>query len=197
MNAVFIKSAVKPADFPPDAGVEVAVVGRSNSGKSSAINAMLGSNKLARVSKTPGRTQLINFFALGEAQRCVDLPGYGFARVSAAVRQGWEAMMTGYFESRESLRGLMLTVDIRRGIGDLDVRMLDWCTSLDIPTWILATKADKLSRNKALRAATGMTADAATWNAGVTIFSALNGTGLEEARGVLTHWLVADSPGQG
>lgn len=197
MNAVFIKSAVKPADFPPDVGVEVAVVGRSNSGKSSAINAMLGSNKLARVSKTPGRTQLINFFALGEAQRCVDLPGYGFARVSASVRQGWEAMMTGYFESRESLRGLMVTVDIRRGIGDLDVRMLDWCTSLDIPTWILATKADKFSRNKALRAANGMTADAATWNAGVTIFSALNGTGMKEARDALTHWLVADSPDQG
>lgn len=190
MNAVFIKSAVSPADFPPDEGVEVAVVGRSNSGKSSAINAMLGSSKLARVSKTPGRTQLINFFALGDARRCVDLPGYGFARVSAGVRRGWEKMMTGYFESRQSLRGLMLTVDIRRGIGDLDAQMLDWCSALDVPVCILATKADKLSRNKGMQAVAAMSRDAAAWNATVCLFSALNGTGIEAARAQLESWLA-------
>jgi GTP-binding protein len=190
MKAAFIKSAVRPAEFPPDAGVEVAVVGRSNSGKSSALNAMLGSTKLARVSKSPGRTQLINFFSLGDARRCVDLPGYGFARVSADVRRGWEAMMTDYFESRQSLRGLMLTVDIRRGIGELDVQMLDWCTSLDIAVWILATKADKLSRNKGMQAVAGMSSEAAAWDAGVSLFSALSGTGVEAARAQLEKWLA-------
>jgi GTP-binding protein len=191
MNAVFIKSAVSPGDFPPDLGAEVAVVGRSNSGKSSAINAMLGSSKLARVSKTPGRTQLINFFALGEDRRCVDLPGYGFARVSERVRRGWETMMRGYFESRRSLRGLMITVDIRRGIGELDVQMLDWCAALEVPVCILATKADKLSRNKANQAVFAMRADAARWEAAVIGISALNGSGIEAAREQLEHWLSA------
>jgi GTP-binding protein len=189
MNAVFIKSAVSPGDFPPDLGAEVAVVGRSNSGKSSAINAMLGSSKLARVSKTPGRTQLINFFALGDDRRCVDLPGYGFARVSEGVRRGWETMMRGYFESRESLRGLMITVDIRRGIGDLDVQVLDWCSALGVPVCILATKADKLSRNKAHQAVAAMSRDAASWDAAVIAFSSLNGSGIEGAREQLDRWL--------
>ena len=196
MQAVFIKSAVRPADFPPDVGAEVAVVGRSNSGKSSAINALLGSSRLARVSKTPGRTQLINFFAVGEDQRCVDLPGYGFARVSAAVRAGWEDMMHGYFESRRSLRGLLVTVDIRRGIGDMDRQMLDWCSSLEVPAWILATKADKLSRNQGNQAVHAMAAEAAAWQAGVTLFSAQARTGIEAARDVLVTWLAGDSGGE-
>jgi GTP-binding protein len=192
MNAVFIKSAVRPGDFPSDAGAEVAVVGRSNSGKSSAINAIFGSSKLARVSKTPGRTQLINFFAIDAARRCVDLPGYGFARVSADVRRGWEAMMTGYFQSRQSLRGLMLTVDIRRGIGQLDAHMLSWCTDLSVPAYILATKADKLSRNKGMQAVAEMSRQAARWDARVQRFSALKGTGIDAAQGQLEAWL-ADS----
>jgi GTP-binding protein len=191
MNAVFIKSAVRPGDFPPDEGAEVAVVGRSNSGKSSAINAILGSAGLARVSKTPGRTQLINFFSLGGARRCVDLPGYGFARVNVKVRQGWEAMVTGYFESRRSLRGLLLTVDVRRGIGELDERMLNWCAELGVPVSILATKADKLSRDKGRRAVAVMAQEAEAWNASVCLFSALNGTGLEAARTRLERWLEA------
>lgn len=194
MNAVFIKSAVRPRDFPRDEGAEVAVVGRSNSGKSSAVNAILGSNKLARVSKTPGRTQLINFFALGHARRCVDLPGYGFARVSVNVRQGWETMMTGYFESRRSLRGLMLTVDVRRGLGELDERMLNWLAELAVPAFILATKADKLSRNRGIQAVAAMSKVAATGNAAVCLFSAVNGTGLEAARAQLASWLEIQGP---
>ena len=189
MNAEFIKSAAARGDFPNDTGAEVAVVGRSNSGKSSAINAMFGSAKLARVSKTPGRTQLINFFALGEQRRCVDLPGYGFARVSPSVRDRWQALMTAYFESRASLRGLLLTVDIRRGIGELDERMLTWCTQLSVPVHILATKADKLSRNKAIQARFAMVADAGEHAVAVSLFSALKLTGVREAREQLQAWL--------
>ena len=107
MNAKFIRSAAGARDFPADDGAEVAVVGRSNSGKSSAINAIFGSSKLARVSKTPGRTQLINFFSLGECRRCVDLPGYGFARVAAGVRDRWEQMMAEYFFQVRMLWWLM------------------------------------------------------------------------------------------
>lgn len=198
MHAEFIKSAVRPADFPPDEGAEAAVVGRSNSGKSSAINALMGRHHLARVSKTPGRTQLINFFTVGGDRRCVDLPGYGFARVSADVRRGWEDMMRGYFESRTTLRGLLITIDIRRGIGELDEQMLDWCTALDIPAAILATKADKLSRSQGLRTAAKMQAQAVAWDAEVTLFSAPNKTGLEAGRAVLANWLAAGAAaGQG
>jgi len=164
-------------------------VGRSNSGKSSAINAIFGSRKLARVSKTPGRTQLINFFSLGGPRRCVDLPGYGFARVTSEVRGNWERMLAAYFESRRSLRGLMLTVDIRRGLGELDERMLLWCEQLGVPVWILATKSDKLSRNKALQAAAALGAAAAGRVIGVCPFSALKGTGVEDARAQLAVWL--------
>lgn len=192
VNAVFIKSAAGAGDFPPDVGAEVAVVGRSNSGKSSAINAILGSNKLARVSKTPGRTQLINFFAIGEERRCVDLPGYGFARVGADVRARWERMMSTYFETRRSLHGLMLTVDIRRGIGELDVTMLTWCAALSVPVFILATKADKLSRGKAIRVSAAMQADAGAQAIAVCRFSALDGTGVATAREQLRRWVDPD-----
>jgi GTP-binding protein len=191
VNAVFIKSASSARDFPADVGAEVAVVGRSNSGKSSAINAIFGSNKLARVSKTPGRTQLINFFGVGQDRRCVDLPGYGYARVTADIRGGWERMVEGYFESRRSLRGLMLTVDIRRGLGELDKKMLLWCEQLSVPVCILATKADKLSRNKGRQAVAAMAAEAAGSVERVCLFSALKATGVEEARAQLSSWLEA------
>ncbi len=193
MNAEFLKSASSARDFPPDAGAEVAVVGRSNSGKSSAINAIFGSNKLARVSKTPGRTQLINFFDLGDSRRCVDLPGYGYARVTADVRDRWERLVAAYFESRRSLRGLMMTVDIRRGIGALDEQMLQWCEQLAVPVYILATKADKLSRNRARQAAHAMHAAVAGRVVDICVFSALERTGVDRARTQLAVWL--DVPG--
>jgi GTP-binding protein len=193
LNAEFLKSASGARDFPPDVGAEVAVVGRSNSGKSSAINAILGSRKLARVSKTPGRTQLINFFGLGEDRRCVDLPGYGYAQVAANVRSGWERLVVSYFESRQSLRGLLLTVDIRRGILELDERMLLWCEQLSVPVCILATKCDKLSRNKARQATAAMSAAAAGRAVRVCPFSSLDGTGVEEVRAQLTNWLQTDA----
>lgn len=190
MNAAFIKSAAGPGDFPPDAGREVAVVGRSNSGKSSAINAILGSHRLARVSKTPGRTQLINFFEVAGQGRCVDLPGYGFARVAVSVRERWERLMSSYFETRRSLCGLMLTVDIRRGVGALDEQMLDWCAALSVPVFVLATKADKLSRNKAARAVLGMQAAAGERAVAICRFSVLERTGTQTAREQLLRWLA-------
>ena len=189
MQAEFIKSAVTPDQFPPDEGAEVAVVGRSNSGKSSAVNAIFARTSLARVSKTPGRTQLINFFAISATHRCVDLPGYGFARVSEQTRRGWEAMMTAYFESRRSLCGLILTADVRRGLGELDERMLRWCAELGLPAHVLATKSDKLSRSKALQAAQSMSAKAAEFGASVQLFSALKRSGVDTARAVLAAWL--------
>jgi GTP-binding protein len=194
VTAQFIKSAAHPRDFVPDTGREVAIVGRSNSGKSSAINAIFGSQKLARVSKTPGRTQLVNFFGLGEDIRFVDLPGYGFARVAPDVRRGWQTLMEGYFESRSSLKGLLITVDIRRGIMDLDETMLVWAAALEIPVVVLATKADKLSRNAGMQAVREMQKAAAV---PLCRFSALSKVGIDAARGHVDAWLRGEESGPG
>ena len=128
-TAVFLKSAASPADFPADTGREVAFVGRSNSGKSTAVNVVTGARKLARVSKTPGRTQLLNFFSLGDGRRLVDLPGYGFARVAPEVQARWEKALEAYLSRRESLAGLVVTMDIRRGMTRLDEQLLRWLQS--------------------------------------------------------------------
>jgi GTP-binding protein len=181
MQAYFIKSAASAADFPDDLGSEVAVVGRSNSGKSSAINTILGSSKLARVSKTPGRTQLINFFGVGDRQRLVDLPGYGYARVAAPVRARWQALVTSYFETRQSLSGLVITIDARRGITALDAQMMAWTETLEIPVLLLCTKTDKLSRGRASAQVMRIRADAPA-TALVEAFSSLTGHGAPEAR---------------
>lgn len=190
-NAQFLTSANTPAQFVPDDGREVAFAGRSNSGKSSAINAILGRRGLARTSKTPGRTQLVNFFMVGEQRRITDLPGYGYARVPDAVRQHWGRLMDGYFRHRQSLAGLFLVMDVRRPLTDFDQGMLDWARTAGCPVHILLTKADKLSRGagtaalNSLRKAVGDTATA-------QLFSALKGTGVEAARDVLEA-LYADS----
>jgi len=191
MQARFLKSAAGANGFPGDEGAEIAVVGRSNSGKSSAINRIVGHGKLARVSKTPGRTQLINFFELGPAARLVDLPGYGFARVPARVRDEWRALMAAYFDGRRSLRGLILTVDSRRGLLDLDRQMIDWAQELQLNVLILLTKADKLSRG----AAAGRRLETVRelgQGVAVALFSAVDGTGVDEARAWLRAWLDAD-----
>lgn len=190
-NTQFIKSAARPGDFPDDTGVELAVVGRSNSGKSSAINAIVGSKKLARVSKTPGRTQLINFFSIGDDRRLVDLPGYGFARVPDKVRADWNELIGAYFEGRRSIAGLLITVDIRRGLNELDRRMLDWAAELDIPTIVLLTKADKLSRGGAQAQAHALRKDVSV-KVKTIPFSALKGMGVEEARVELRACLALD-----
>lgn len=185
---VFLKSAARPGDFPDDIGLEVAVAGRSNSGKSSAINAVVGVRKLARVSKTPGRTRMINFFELAQQRRIVDLPGYGFARVPPAMREQWRRLIDAYFGGRDSLCGLIVTVDIRRGLAELDRTMLALAHGLDVPTVLLLTKIDKLSRGAA--ASKLRQIDSETREDTVVVpFSAVSRAGVDEARVRLVRWL--------
>ncbi len=190
----FLKSAQKATQFPADSGREVAFVGRSNSGKSSAINAITARRRLARTSKTPGRTQLINFFEVDETCRLVDLPGYGYAKVAAAVRQQWRVLLQAYFDERRSLAGLFITVDIRRGLNDLDQVMLSWSRAAGVPAAVLLTKADKLSRN-AGRQRQRQVAASLSEDVPLILFSAPARQGLEEAREQLLAWLgkVGDS----
>ena len=180
-TAVFLKSAAKPADFPADTGREVAFVGRSNSGKSTAVNVVTGTHKLARVSKTPGRTQLLNFFSFGEGRRLVDLPGYGFARVAPEVQDRWRKSLESYLRDRASLAGLIVTMDIRRGMTPLDEQLLRWLEPRELPVAILLTKADKLSRGAGLAQERAL---AAMLGPGVKLarFSALTGDGVGEAK---------------
>jgi GTP-binding protein len=187
-TAVFIKSAARPADFPADTGREVAFVGRSNSGKSTAVNLVTGARKLARVSKTPGRTQLLNFFAFGEDRRLVDLPGYGFARVAPDVQTRWRRSLEVYLAERESLVGLVVTMDIRRGLTLLDETLLRWLEPRELPVAVLLTKADKLSRGAGLEQQRKL---AALLGPAVklTRFSALSGDGVSEAQSWLEEWL--------
>ena len=185
---VFLLSAAHAKDFVPDDGREIAVVGRSNSGKSSAINRVTGARKLARVSKTPGRTQLINFFELAPGRRLVDLPGYGFARVPPAVQQTWRGLIEAYFDGRRSLAGLVITVDARRGLMELDREMLVWTQPLEVPTLLLLTKADKLSRNAALKQCQGVAAELPA-GAQCLLFSALSGQGADDAKRRMDGWL--------
>ncbi len=188
---IFLKSAASPKDFPDDAGREVAFVGRSNTGKSTAINLIVGARKLARVSKTPGRTQLINFFAVAPERRLVDLPGYGFARVPPDVKARWRGLLEAYLAERRSLVGLVLTVDIRRGLAALDEQLLGWLAPRELPIVLLLTKADKLSRGAGL-AQQHDVARRVGRGANVTRFSALSGEGVGEARDWLAQRLGAE-----
>lgn len=188
-DARFVLSANAPGQFLPDTGAEVAFAGRSNSGKSSAINVIVNRRQFARTSKTPGRTQLVNFFVLrGDEQRLVDLPGYGFARVSEATRQHWGKLLTDYFEQRQSLTGLFLIVDIRRQLSAFDRQMLKFAESVDTPLHILLTKADKLKRGQASRALLQVRQEIGE-RAGVQLFSALTRQGVDEARQALERYL--------
>jgi GTP-binding protein len=180
-QASFIKSSWQPQQFPPDEGTEVAFAGRSNAGKSSALNAITGRKDLARTSKTPGRTQLINFFALDGAQRLVDLPGYGYAKVPERMREHWQELLTRYVEARASLVGLVIVMDSRRPLTDFDVQMLDWSGSHGLAAHVLLTKADKLSRGESstvLKQVRARVEGVAT----VQLFSAVAKTGVDEAR---------------
>ncbi len=192
LNASFLMSAREPAQFPADSGREVAVAGRSNSGKSTAINALVGRRSLARTGKTPGRTQLINFFQVGEDRRLVDLPGYGYARVPDAVRKHWRHLLEAYFQRRQSLVGLMVTVDIRRGLKELDRVMLDWAQAFSVPATVLLTKADKLSRGAALSRRLEVSGEL-PGTVDALPFSAPKRLGVDEARRYLTGWLWNDS----
>jgi GTP-binding protein len=187
-EARFITSANAAKQFVPDSGVEVAVAGRSNAGKSSAINIIVNRRQFARTSKTPGRTQLVNFFSLRDGQRLVDLPGYGFARVSDATREHWGELLAEYFRVRKSLKGLLMIVDIRRGLKDYDRQMMAFAENVHLPIHILLTKADKLKKGQAATALLQVR-DELDDRATVQQFSALNRQGEEEAREVLENFL--------
>ncbi|MDH4108367.1 MAG: ribosome biogenesis GTP-binding protein YihA/YsxC [Gammaproteobacteria bacterium] len=193
-HAHFILSANSPRQFPPDEGGEVAFAGRSNAGKSSAINALVNRRQFARTSKTPGRTQLLNFFALGEGTRIVDLPGYGFARVTAAIRDHWGQLLGSYFELRRSLLGLFLIVDIRRGLTDFDRQLLALADSRDLPVHVLLTKADKLKRGQASAALLAARRELGA-RATVQLFSATRREGVDEARAALDACLAGPEAG--
>ena len=193
-SAFFFKSVASLADAPGSVG-EIAFVGRSNTGKSSALNALAGS-QLAFVSKTPGRTRLINFYALGSERFIVDLPGYGYARVPEATRASWEKLLGGYLQTRAPLCGLALVMDVRHPLTELDQRMLGWFCLTGKPVHVLLTKADKLSREaaqKVLRRVEGEIGAFAP-NASVQLFSSLKKSGLEKAAAVLLRWLDASAP---
>ena len=177
----FIKSASNISESPDDIGAEVAFVGRSNSGKSSAINVITNQKNLARISKTPGRTQLINFFEIEEMQRLVDLPGYGYAKTSKKQQKEWGFMISEYVKYRQTLRGIILIIDIRRGIMELDHAFLDFYLPLNKPLHILLTKSDKLKK-QACRKSFDSVRSIVDSVASVQLFSSLKKSGAEEAR---------------
>jgi GTP-binding protein len=187
-QAAFYTTVNHLKDLPQHGGREVAFVGRSNAGKSSAINVLVNRRQLARTSKTPGRTRLVNFFGLREGQRLVDLPGYGYARVPEEQREHWGRLLQRYFETRQSLRGLILVVDVRRQLTGFDRQMLGFSSFVNLPAHILLTKADKLKRGQASRALAEVTGEAGP-TASVQLFSATSRQGLDEARQVLERFL--------
>ena len=188
-NVKFLTSAAEAHQLAPDTGKEIAFAGRSNSGKSTAINAITQRTGLARVSRTPGRTQLINFFELAPERRLVDLPGYGFAKVPERVRLHWLRLMEHYFNVRESLVGLILIVDSRRGLGAQDAGMLEWILSRDRYAHVLLTKADKLNRRAAQQVLRETMSACSDTSVTVQLFSAHKSEGTEEARQLMNRWL--------
>jgi len=188
-EAQFLKSADAPSQFIEDSGAEVAFAGRSNAGKSSAINIIVNRRQFARTSKTPGRTRLVNFFHLRDSERLVDLPGYGFAKVADKMRNHWADLMADYFEMRQSLKGMFLIVDIRRQLTDFDRQMLSFAESVGLPTHVLLTKTDKLKRGQAAKALLEVRRDLGD-GATVQHFSALSRQGEDEARARLEEFLA-------
>lgn len=189
----FLLSADHERQFPDDAGVEVAVAGRSNAGKSSAINAITQRNSLARTSKTPGRTQLINFFELSPGRRLVDLPGYGYAKVPPRMQAHWRELVGGYLETRNSLMGLLLIVDARRGLKDDDRGLIAWARNRGRRVHLLLSKSDKLTRNEARQQLRQLVGELETGVA-AQLFSAVNKEGVDEARYALED-LLEKKPG--
>lgn len=190
----YILSALHLRDAPLDEGFEVAFAGRSNAGKSSAINAITHHKALARTSKTPGRTQLLNFFEVDEQRRLVDLPGYGYAKVPDSIRNNWRKAMEAYLQERRSLRGVFLLMDIRHPLTDFDWQMIEWCQYRQRPLHIALTKADKLSRGAArgvlLQVQSSLKQQARGMHLTLQLFSAPDRTGVDEAHDVLDQWLA-------
>ena len=195
-DARFVASAHELHELVPDSGVEVAFAGRSNAGKSSAINALTNRRRLAFVSKTPGRTQTINFFECGLNRRLVDLPGYGYASVSQSERKHWGMLISAYLAERASLRGLVLIADARRALTPLDEQLVGWYSGQDRPLLVLLTKSDKLTQSE--RAATLKKTRHQLVSTGASVraelFSAVDGTGVAAAQRVVHAWLGNKKP---
>ncbi len=192
-KATYLTSAAKLSQCPPDDGWEVAFAGRSNAGKSSAINSLTGNSKLAKTSRTPGRTQLINFFELSARQRLVDLPGYGYAKVPLAIKREWTKQLENYLQQRRCLRGLILLMDVRHPLQAFDRQMLDWALAAAMPVHILLTKADKLKKGPATSTLLKLRAELEPHRSLVSaqLFSALKHSGHEQLLAVLDEWLTA------
>lgn len=190
-NIIFLRSAHTLGQCPEDNGREVAIAGLSNVGKSSVINVLGNNRNLARTSKSPGRTQLLNFFLVSESCRLVDLPGYGFARVPAAVKQHWGKVLQSYFGHRRSLAGLLLVMDVRRPLKPYDEQMLAWCQAAGIPVHILLNKADKLSRSAGCRVLAEVDRKYSVDNGvSVQLFSALTRSGIDSVKEKLGFWFA-------
>jgi GTP-binding protein len=194
-QARFLKSAATLSQTPPDLGSEVAFAGRSNAGKSSALNTLCGQKSLARTSKTPGRTQLLNFFALDAQNRLVDLPGYGYAKVAESVKRQWQASLADYITYRQCLQGLILLMDIRHPLTEYDLQMLQWNTHHGLPTHILLTKADKLKTGAAKNTLLKVQRTLSD-HPEITVqrFSSLTKQGIEECHKVLDVWFQQALP---
>ncbi len=196
-QAAFTQSAPSIRECPPESGSEVAFAGRSNAGKSSAINTLTNNSKLARTSKTPGRTQLINYFSLGEDQRIVDLPGYGYAKVGRDMKEQWQRNLSEYLHERQCLKGLVLMMDIRHPMQEFDALMINWAAEAGMPVHILLTKADKLKRGPAN--ATLLAVRKEMQEAGIAdqvtaqCFSSLKRTGVDDLKRKLQEWLSLEA----
>lgn len=190
-NASFIGGAATFAQLPQDSGAEVAFAGRSNAGKSSAINTITASKSLARIGKTPGRTREINFFRLGDDRRMVDLPGYGYAKVPKTMMTHWGRLLADYLANRSSLRGVVIIMDVRRPFTTLDRQLVDWCADAGLPIHVLLTKCDKLSRGAAAQALSKTRRLVSAHSSEITLqlFSAPKSVGTEEVKAQLVRWL--------
>lgn len=186
-QAKFINSSPHLSDMPPDQDMEVAFAGRSNAGKSSAINTLTRQNALARISKTPGRTQMINFFEINERQRFVDLPGYGYAKVPLAVKKKWHELMETYLTSRKSLCAIILVMDVRHPLTEFDWQMIEWCEHAGLPLHILLTKADKLNYGAAKNTLLQVQKELkdASFPLTLQLFSSLKKTGIDGVHSAL------------
>lgn len=191
-KATFLISAAKLSQLPEDQGVEVAFVGRSNAGKSSVLNQLTKNKKLARVSKTPGRTRLINIFTLNQDNRLVDLPGYGYAKVPNDVKEQWQETLGDYLQSRECLKGLVVVMDIRHPLTEFDTNLLSWASSCDLAVHILLNKSDKLSFSAMKTTLLQVSKFVSTSPNPTTVqtFSAMKGLGVDELRDHLDSWFI-------
>jgi len=189
-QASFITSAAKLSQSPEDSGYEIAFAGRSNAGKSSAINTLCQQTALARTSRTPGRTQLLNFFRIDDQRRLVDLPGYGYAAVAQDIKADWQGALADYFEKRECLRGVILMMDSRHPLKDYDIQMLEWANHIEIPVHVLLTKVDKLNRKEQVISLERVDAALKEFSLdfSVQLFSSLKRWGVDEAHEKLDQW---------